>query len=264
MQTVDEQPETIHLYVVREDEPKPPVFPIVLSALSLIVLLVFCVLVPYQQPVTRAVIRVPAVPLSLKTFTAQVAIIPTGVRVYPATTAYGILTITNGSIIAQTIPQDFRLGNVATDVAAYVPAGSANGYGVATVSAHALVSGKSGNIAAYTINQVEGSSVYIRNLSPFSGGKDTYSVKFATAQDKQTALIKARNILAVQINGLHYPCSEYVSNKKPYVNIYVNWRCQFVTYHIPVFYHVTGVRIIGKNLLIDVWFVARPMHIWVK
>ena len=32
MQTVDEKPETIHLYVVREEEPKPSVLPIVLSA----------------------------------------------------------------------------------------------------------------------------------------------------------------------------------------------------------------------------------------
>ena len=69
MQTVDEKPETIHLYVVREKEPTPSVLPIVLSALSLIVLLVFCVLIPYQQPVTRAVIRVPAVLLPMRTFT---------------------------------------------------------------------------------------------------------------------------------------------------------------------------------------------------
>ena len=27
MQAVDEEPETIHLYVVRENEPKPSVFP---------------------------------------------------------------------------------------------------------------------------------------------------------------------------------------------------------------------------------------------
>jgi hypothetical protein len=259
MQTVDEQPETIHLYVVREEEPKPSVFPIVLSALSLIVLLVFCVLVPYQQPVTRAVVRVPAVPLSLKAFTARVAIIPTGVRIYPATTAHGILTITNGSVISQTIPQGFRLGNVSTDVAVYVPAGSANGYGVAAVSAHALVSGKSGNIAAYTINQVEGSSVYIRNLSPFSGGRDSYSVKFATAQDKQVALTKARDALTLMIAGLHYPCSESISDA-----VRVSWHCQMFTYHISAFYHVTGVRIVGKNLLIDVWFVVHPIHIWVK
>ena len=44
----------------------------------------------------------------------------------------------------------------------------------------------------------------------------------------------------------------------------VTWRCQFVTYHIPTIYHVTGVKIIGKNLLLDVWFVVRPIHIWVK
>ena len=80
MQTVDEKPETIHLYVVREKEPTLSVLPIVLSALSLIVLLVFCVLIPYQQPVTRAVIRVPAVLLPIRTFTATTAIIPTGVK----------------------------------------------------------------------------------------------------------------------------------------------------------------------------------------
>ncbi len=262
MQTVDEQPETIHLYVVREEEPKPSVFPIVLSALSLVVLFAFCVLVPYQQPVTRAVIRVPAVLLPFQIFTAQVAVIPTGVKVYPATTAHGVLTITNGSVLTQTIPQGFRLNNVVTDTAVFVPAGSANGYGFATVAAHALISGKSGNIPAYAINQVVGSSIYIRNLTAFSGGRDTYSVRFATSQDKQTALTEARDILALQINGLHYPCQElYLQNA---LQIKVTWRCQFVIYHIPALYHVTGVRIIGKNLLIDVWFVARPVHIWVK
>src|SRR6266700_3622171 len=104
MQTVDERPETIHLYVVREKEPTPSVLPIVLSALSLVVLFTFCALIPYQQPVTRAVIRVPAVLLPLKTLTAQVAVIPTGVRIYPAKTAHGVLTITNGSVISQTLP----------------------------------------------------------------------------------------------------------------------------------------------------------------
>ena len=61
MQTVDEQPETIHLYVVREEAPKPQLFPIVFSVLALLVLVALAVVVPYQQPVTRAVIRVPAV-----------------------------------------------------------------------------------------------------------------------------------------------------------------------------------------------------------
>jgi hypothetical protein len=53
MQTLDEKPETIHLYVVREEEPKPSVFPVVLSALSLTVLFALCALTPYQQPELR-------------------------------------------------------------------------------------------------------------------------------------------------------------------------------------------------------------------
>jgi hypothetical protein len=256
MQIVDEKPETIHVYVVREEDPKPSLLPIFLSAVALSVLLVYCVLTPYQQPVTRAVIRVPAVLLPIKTFTATVAVIPTGVRVYPATTAHGVLTLTNGSVISQTMPQGFRLGNVITDRAVFVPAGSANGYGYATVSAHALLSGKQGNVPAYAINQVEGSSVFIRNLAAFHGGRDSYSVKYATAQDKQTALVKARNQLAIVAAGLRYPCLESS------LRAYLTWRCQFVTFSLPANMHVTAIRIIGKNLLINVWFVARPRQ-WV-
>ncbi len=259
MQTVDEQPETIHLYVVREVAPKPSLLPIFLSVVALSILVAVCVLSPYQQPVTRMTLRVPAVLLPLQTFTVQVAVIPTGVKVYPATTAHGVLTITNGSVIAQTIPQGFRLGNVLTDRAVFVPAGSANGYGVATVWAHALVSGTSGNIPAYAVNQVVGSSIYIRNLTGFSGGHDAYSVKIVTPQDRQTAIDRARQLLSYASTGLHYPCNEAISGA-----VIVAWRCQFVTYHIPAMYHVTGVRIIGKNLLLDVWFVARPTRIWVK
>jgi hypothetical protein len=262
MQTVDEKPETIHLYVVREKEPTLSVLPIVLSALSLAVLLVYCVLTPYQQPVSRAVIRVPAVLLPIRTFTATVAVIPTGVKVYPATTAHGILTITNGSVISQSIPQGFRLGNVITDSSVFVPAGSANGYGYAVVPAHAQISGKVGNIPAYTINQVEGSSVYIRNLSPFSGGRDSYSVNYVTAQDIQQTQIAARNLLTADAVGLHYPCGETQSVR---VNkMIVTWGCQFVTYHLPAMYHITAISIIGKNLLIHVWFVPRPIRYWVK
>jgi hypothetical protein len=262
MQTVDEKPETIHLYVVREKEPTPSVFPIVLSALSLVVLFTFCALIPYQQPVTRAVIRVPAVLLAVRTFTAKVGVIPTGIKTYLATTAHGVLTITNGSVIGQSIPAGFTVQGVATDNAVYVPAGSANGYGYTVVPAHALLRGKQGNIPAYAINQVEGSSVYIRNLSAFSGGRDSYSVKVVTSQDRQTAADKVRSIVVAQIHGLHYPCREfYMSVQK---HIIATWHCQFITYHLPPYMHVTGVRIIEKNLLLTVWFVARPTRLWVK
>jgi hypothetical protein len=260
MQTVDEKPETIHLYVVREEEPKPSIFPIVLSALSLAVLFTFCALIPYQQPVTRAVIRVPAVLLPIRTFTATVAIIPTGIKTYPATTAHGILTITNGSIIGQNIPAGFTVQGIATDSAIYVPGGNANGYGWAQVTAHAGILGKKGNIPAYAINSVIGSSVYIRNLSAFSGGRDSYTVKVITPADHSLALSKSRDLLTSSVIGLHYPCSEEVSGA-----VTVTWRCIFVTYLVPPYLHITGVRLVGRNVIVSVLYTERPMpRRWVK
>jgi hypothetical protein len=48
MQTVDEQPETIHLYVVREKAARPPLLPIFLSMVALSILIAVCALTPYQ------------------------------------------------------------------------------------------------------------------------------------------------------------------------------------------------------------------------
>jgi len=259
----DEPTEVLHIYVVREVV-TPPLLPIVLSVLALSVFVTFGALSPNQQPVARAVIRVPAVPLTIRTFTAQAPVIPTGIKTYPATTAHGTLTITNGSVISQTLPAGFIFMSssglsVITDTAVFVPAGSANGYGFATVATHALISGRSGNIPAYAINRVEGSSVYIRNLAAFQGGRDAYSVKYVTAQDKQAALDTARQHLAVVSTGLHYPCIERITGA-----VRVTWLCQFLIYHIPTYMHVTGVRLQGKNLVLTVWFVVRPVHIWVK
>ena len=265
MHQVDDAPmETLHIYFEREQPPRPSLLPMFLSVCALLTLVAVSVFSPPQQPVMRAVIRVPAVLLPPKTFTAQTPVIPTGVHTYPATPAQGTLTITNGSVISQTLPPGLTFMStsslsVITDTAVFVPAGSANGYGMAYVSAHALVSGQAGNIPALAVDTVEGSSLYIRNLAAFQGGRDAYSLKFVTAQDKQTALIQARSVLTIQSAGWHYPCVERVSGA-----ISVTWRCQFVTYHIPAFYHVTGVTITGKNVLLAVWFVARPVHIWVK
>ena len=72
MQTLDEKPETIHLYVVREKEPKPSIFthrPLGSLFDFLYGLLCFN---PYQQPEVRAVIRVPAVLLPFQTFSTRI------------------------------------------------------------------------------------------------------------------------------------------------------------------------------------------------
>jgi len=260
---VDDEPiETLHIYLEREQPHRPSLLPIFLSVVALLLIVATSVLGSSQQPVTRAVIRVPAVPLPPKIFTAQVAVIPTGIKLFPATTAHGWLTFSNGSIIGQSIPADFIIQGVATDNAVYVPAGNANGYGYATVSAHSLLSGTGGNLATLAINQVIGSSIYIRNLSAFSGGRDSYSVKVVTAQDKQTALLHAQGILLNKSSGLHYPCTETIfpdTGKKV-----VTWRCQFVTYTVPSYMHVSSVQLIGRQLIVSVWFVVHPTRIWVK
>ena len=204
--------------------------------------------------------------LPIQHFGISVPIIPTGGAPIRATTAHGVLTITNGSIISQTLPKGMIIGSVVLDYSVFVPAGSVNGYGYATVSAHALVSGKSGNIPAYQINQVEGSSVYVRNLTSFTGGKDSYSIPLQLPKDRQTALDTARFILAPQTAKLRaflaYPCNESTQIKNSVLRLF--WMCQYVTFSIPSYMTATHIKLIGKNLLIDVRFVARPRIIVFK
>jgi hypothetical protein len=268
MQTVQDEVETIHLYVVREHEKKPytllPLLGALLCLLGIAALTFYSAQHPYYE---HQRLTVPAEFLPLKTFTAQTPIIPTGIKTYPATYAVGMLTLTNGSVLSEVLPAGviFTGANgveVQTIASAFIPSGSATGYGVTTVPAKALTAGRSGNIAALAINAVYGTALYVRNLASFHGGNDSYTKPLQLPKDRQAALLQARGILALKINGLHYPCNESYL-QKAFVNT-VTWRCQFLTYHVPSYMHVTGVKITDKNLLIDVWFVPRPIHIWVK
>jgi len=249
---------------LREGQTRPSLVPVIISILALSLLIAIGVLTPYQQPEQRASIRVPVVLLPLKTFHVAVPVIATGVKTFPATTAHGILTITNGSVIAQEFPKGLLFTGtdgieVTTDEAVFVPAGSASGYGVAYVSAHTVTSGKSGNISALDIDSVEGSSVYIRNLGAFTGGQDAYSLKLVTLKDRQTALDSARGYLAGQVSRiraiLENPCSESTAFGKM---LWVTWVCRFVAYPDLPGYHITGIRLAGNTLVVDVVFAARP------
>lgn len=126
------------------------------------------------------------------------------------------------------------------------------------------LSGKNGNIPAYSINRVEGTSIYIRNLQPFTGGSDAYSVQFVTQQDRQTALEKARTINDTLIVGklLVSPCKESI--EATVKSITVKWNCQFVTYSLSAYMHVARIRTIGKNLLIDVVYTPTFNRIGMK
>lgn len=264
--------ETIHLYVVREEELvlRPSLLPLALSLLVLAAVVLVGVLSPSTQPETRASIRVPAVLLPLKTFSTSVNVIPTGIKTYPATTAQGRLTITNGSILAEELPQGMILTGkdgveVVTDAAVSVPAGSAAGYGVATVSAHAAIAGTRGNIAALDIDRVEGTALYIRNLQPFTGGAASYSVRVITAPDRQNALVQARvTLLHQMLSGLlARPCLEHVSGT---TSLHVAWTCQFVTYRLPALLHVRvqQVQVIGSFVYLTITYLPRPQHLETK
>src|SRR5438270_12345090 len=109
MQIVDDEKETIHIYVMREEAARPSVFPLIVSACTLLFLIALGVLTPYKQPEVRKAIRVPAVLLPLKTFSTSVKIIPTGRKTHPATRAAGTLTITNGSILSEELPKGMIL-----------------------------------------------------------------------------------------------------------------------------------------------------------
>jgi baseplate J-like protein len=262
--------ETIHLYVVREGEKHPSLVPVILSILTLVSLIAVGIVTPYKQPEVRKTIRVPAIFLPLKPFTTSVSVISTGVKTYPATTAHGTLTITNGSILSEELPKGMIFTGkdgveVITDQAVFVPAGSASGYGVAYVSAHAATSGKSGNIATLDIDSVEGTALYMRNLAAFTGGADSYSVKFVTAQDRETALSKARAILLPQtFSGLlDSPCKETITGNQ---TLSVTWTCQFVTYTTPSFpgIRVIHAQVMGKVVLLDIVYLPRPQRIETK
>src|SRR5260370_11442305 len=140
MHQVNDAPmETLHIYFEREQPPLPSLLPVFLSVVALSLLIAICVLSPSQQPEQRASIRVPAVLLPPRTFTAQTPVIPTGVHTYPATTAQGTLTITNGSVISQTLPAGLTFMSnsglsVMTDTPVFVRSGSANGCRVSHVS----------------------------------------------------------------------------------------------------------------------------------
>lgn len=271
MYQVEDTPiETLHVYVVKEEEPRPAILPIVFSVLLLAGIIAVGTLFPYRQPLEQQTIHVPANFLPPITFTASAPIIPTGIHTYPATQAHGTLTIYNGSILQQEIPAGMIVSaqgkEVVVDSSAIVPPGNPPTYGIATVPAHAVLAGEQGNIPAFAINQVYGASLYIRNLTAFLSGKDAYSIKVVTPQDRQTAINTVRASLTAQFARRHAilakPCYESSQVKSTVVQLF--WTCQYVTYTVSPSMHVTHAIPVGKSFLLDVVFVARPRRIETK
>ncbi|MGI9061217.1 MAG: hypothetical protein ACR2H5_21860 [Ktedonobacteraceae bacterium] len=263
MQQVEDQIETIHLYVVREKEKNPYTFlPLFFAFLCLVGIAALTLYSGEHPSYEHETLRVPALLLPLKTFSASVHVIPTGMKTIPATNATGTLTVTNGSILSQELPKGMIfVGNgveVVSDTLIFVPAGSASGYGVATVSAHAVTPGTKGNIAPLETDQVYGTSLYIRNLQKFTGGKESYTKTFVTPQDNQKAIEQARLVLLPHVLSglLVHPCQE---KSTAGIRLTVTWTCQFFTFEIPRLPQVKVIHttLAGKEVLLEIEYVAR-------
>lgn len=272
MYAVNHEIETIHLYVVREEEKNQPfLLPLLAALLCLLGIGAITLYSAMHPSYEQQRLSIPAHFLPLKTFAAQVPIIPTGKRTYSATYAEGTLTLTNGSVLSEVLPQGIIFSGangveVQTEQSVFIPAGSAIGYGVATVPTKAVVAGKAGNIQTLAINAVYGMALYVRNLSAFTGGKDAYSVSVQLPQDRQTALTTARALVVSQKASIQAmlasPCKEIASASEKVLRL--SWGCQFVTYHVPSHMHVTAVQLVGRKILVDVVFVPQPQKLIIR
>jgi hypothetical protein len=266
----DEELETLHVYLVAE-KPKKPRRPgytrdIILGWLTLCVVLASVValcLLPSAPASTLITLRVPA-HFTLTALQVHVAIIPTGKHTYAATQASGTLTIYNGAFLTQQLPAHFILITtdgieVTTDQAVMIPSGNPPNYGITTVSAHAIIAGKQGNIQADAIDQTYGSAMSIKNLVPFTNGQDASTKPFVTSDDQAQALKTARRQLTAKqpLALLMKPCTETTSQHP--LSLSVVWSCQYVTYRAPKNGQVLSVQVSGNSVILRMRIVTRPV-----
>jgi Baseplate J-like protein len=264
--------ETIHLYVVREPIKRPYTALPLVCAFMLLVGMAALTLYSGEHPYyEHERLTVPAIFLPLKVFSAQAPVVPTGIKTYPATSAEGTLTIENGSVLTVTLPAGILFTTnsgieVQTEQAVYIPAGSAAGYGVATVMARAVQAGIGGNIPALAVNAVYGTALYVRNLTAFNGGHDAYSVKVTLPKDRLTAIDRARLSVAAQeahiTAVLAEPCKESISGQSVLVKLTAS--CQYATYRVSAYMHVLHAKLAGKNFLVEVAFLPLPKRLWIR
>src|SRR5215472_10549111 len=102
--------ETIHIYYERKPEKRPfVVLPLVCAVLCLLGIAALTLYSAAHPSYQHTQLLVPAHVLPPQTFNAEVTVISTGVKHYPATYAHGWLTFSNGSVIGQSIPAGFTI-----------------------------------------------------------------------------------------------------------------------------------------------------------
>src|SRR6266567_7073733 len=150
MRVVDEEPmETLHLYVVPEDQLPPKreyltIFTVIFSLIVLAGILAISIFAPSPDHEVSFSLVIQGYALAPVSRTVKVTAIATGRQYVPATTATGTITFYNGAIYAQIIPFGTVLKGsdgiqVVTDEQAVIPPAAQTTpptYGQVRVSAH--------------------------------------------------------------------------------------------------------------------------------
>ena len=151
-------------------------------------------IIPVERTITlTAAIHVPGRQVAPLMLSQSITALATGKRHQSATRATGTITFYNGLFTTQTIAAGTLFtGNdgvqVITDQPAIVPAGNPPIYGQVTVSAHAVLTGASGNIQAYDINTACcATSVLAKNAETFTGGHNARDYLVVTTSDIASA-----------------------------------------------------------------------------
>ncbi len=151
----------------------------------------------------------------------------TGVKQTPGTRATGTLTFYNGStspftVAANTLFVTASGVQIVNDIAANIPATNPPNYGTATVPAHAVNVGTSGNIPALAINGTccaSGNFILVKNLSAFSGGQDPQNYTFLQQSDVDAVAnpLEQRLMASAQANlkGQKQSGEQFVNTTNP-------------------------------------------------
>jgi hypothetical protein len=220
MRVVDEEPmETLHLYVVPEDQLPPKreylaIFTVIFCVIVLIGILAISILAPSPDHEVSFSLVFQGYALAPVNRTIKVTAIATGRQYIPATTATGTITFYNGAVYAQIIPFDTVLKGadgiqVVTDEQAVIPPAAQTTppiYGQVSVAAHALISGKAGNIQAGDINEACCVTSVIAQNAVFHGGRDAYTYTYLSDRDvKDTTAPLLPTLQAQTLSTLSHP-----------------------------------------------------------
>jgi hypothetical protein len=137
------------------------------------------------------------------TLTKSLTTDTTGKGHQDARSASGMLTFYNGQATVQTIPIGTVFTGadgikVAIDQAVVIPPGTPPTYGQASVTAHALVPGSTGNIAVGDINTTVVLAVFVKN-SAFTGGQNQRGYRAVARRDQDYVSAQLRTMLAQEL-----------------------------------------------------------------